>query len=163
MKNDDLLKDFHIGKWIKEVAFQKHISSKEIVKVFDPPRYGGNEDKIFKLKDLDVEVALRISNLLGFNLLRMISDRYLVHLPFSGNNIKDAYDTITLDLQTSRFMIQRKRKKDFWEQIHIGQYLKDAVQKKGWSEHYLLTSTMRHPKKFSKNFGQITFQWIYVF
>jgi len=42
-------------------------------------------------------------------------------------------------------------------------FMLQIVKKSIKEKEMLLTSTMRHPKIFSRNFGQINLQWIYVF
>ena len=123
---------------IKDIALKKNITVKKIAKAFFPPRYQNNECKIFRLKDLNVEDAIRISHALDYNLLEMISEKYLSHLPSSRSDLKYAYDFMILNFQTGSYQIHRiKKDNDSWKHIHIGQYIKELVQKKGWSEHFL--------------------------
>ena len=137
MKNNNFLKDLHIGRIIKDIAIQNHVQAKHLVHAFHPVRYRDNADKIFKLKDMDLEVIIRISYTLEFNLLEMISEKYLPHLPFSGSNLKEVDAYITLCIRTGHFKIQKKEKNGDWEDIHIGQSIKKIIQQKGWSEGYL--------------------------
>jgi len=138
MKKDDYLKDFHLGRLIKEIAHQRSISSSQLELAFNPRRYERNADKIFKLEDLDIEDFIRICNVLEFNLLETITNKYLPHIPFKGDLIKYAYQSITLHFTTNHFTINRNEENNtYLEDIHIGQYIKETVQKKGWRQHYL--------------------------
>ena len=138
MKKNDFLKELHLGRLIKEIADQKHISSSRLELAFDPRRYERNAEKIFKLEDLDIEDTIRICNILESNLLETISNRYLSHIPFFGSHFKYAYQSITLHFPTNHFTINRNEENNtYLEKIHIGHYIKELSQKKHWSQQYL--------------------------
>ena len=138
MKKDDNINELHLGRLIKEIAHQKSISSSRLELAFIPPRYQHNADKIFKLADLDIEDAVQICNILESNLFETISNKYLSHIPFYGNHIKYAYQSITLHFPTNHFTINRNEENNtYLENIHIGQYIKEMVEKRKWSQHYL--------------------------
>ena len=131
MKNDGYLKEFHIGRMIKELASQKHVPSKKLTEALLPSRYQFNTDKIFNLSDIDVEDAIRISKILDFNLLDNISHTYLSHIPFTGSYLEKTNYSILLSLSTKRFVFNIK---EDLEKIHIGKYIKKMVHSKGWIE-----------------------------
>ena len=141
MKNEDYfdyIKDFHLGSMIKEIAGQQKIAASKIMEVLNPPRYQKNVDKIFKIKDMDIDDVIRISRLLEHKLLEMISYKYLSHLPFSGIYLGQTYDSITLCLKTNSFKISRKEDIfNFLENFHIGDYIKIIAQQKGLYEKEL--------------------------
>ena len=131
-KNDyDYLNDLHIGRMIKEIACQKHVSSKKLTEAFSPYRYQLNADKIFKLSDMDVEDTIRISRIIDFNLLDTLSKTYLSHIPFTGSYLEQTDYSIMLNLSTRRFVLNIK---EDMERVHIGSYIKKWVRNKGWGE-----------------------------
>jgi len=99
MKNSELLKDLHIGRIIKEIASQKNISTKKIANVIN--RYQKNADKLFRLNDMDVEDIVLISYLFEYNILYLLSDKYLPHLPYSNNFISDKSCLLKIDLRNN--------------------------------------------------------------
>lgn len=134
MKNDEFFDDFHIGRLIKKIADERNIASGKIAEAFEPVRYTNNADKIYKLRDMNVEDALRIADKLDYNLLGEISEKYLPYLQLSGHNINQEFDAIVLNLDTNRYEIHRRETKDaLWENIHIGDYIKRIVKEKGLS------------------------------
>jgi len=141
MKNEDYfdyLKDFHLGSMIQEIAGQQQIVASKIVEVLYPSRYQNNADKIFKIKDMDIDDVIRISQLLEHKLLEMISDKYLSHLPFSGIYLGKINASLTLYFETKRFLIDNKEEEsNFLKYIHIGDIIKELAKEKGWSEQDL--------------------------
>ena len=135
MKNEDLLIDLHIGSMIKEVAFKKQVSAKKIADAIN--RYDRNADKIFKLNDMYMEDVQIISHLLMCNFLKIISDKYLSHIPFTGNILTQENFSIILDMQSKCFQIKKKntKKEDF--EIHIGSYIKEVAKKNGIREQQI--------------------------
>ena len=131
MRNDDYLKELHIGRIIKELACQNHVSSKKLTGTLFPNRYQLNADKIFKLSDMDVEDVIRMSKIIGFNLLEKISNTYLSHIPFTGSYLEQTDYSITLGLSTRRFVLNIK---EDLEKVHIGKFIKKLAQNKGWVE-----------------------------
>jgi len=81
MKYKKYLKSLNIGSLVKDIADIMQISSCKIVNVLNPVRYEGNENKIFKLNDIDTKDLVRISFLLNYNFLERLSNEYLPMLP----------------------------------------------------------------------------------
>jgi transcriptional regulator with XRE-family HTH domain len=135
-KNDDFLKDLHIGSIIKEIALQKGISSKKIVAVIR--RYQQNADKIFKINDMDIEDIIYISYLLEYNILEFLVKKYVSHLPCSKHfNDADAC-LLKIDMRTQRVTVSPAINNcDFLKNIHIGQCIKKIAQQNGWNEQEL--------------------------
>ena len=74
--------EFHIGKIIKRIVSQKHISSMNLTEAIH--RYQKNADKIYKLEDMDVEDVIQISYMLKYNICRFSNRRAIVE-PFKRN------------------------------------------------------------------------------
>ena len=135
MKNDHLLKDFHIGKMIKEIARRKEISSGKLSATIH--RYQQNAEKIFKLKDMHVDDVIRISYTLEYNLLEALSDIYLSRFQFTEYK-RRSESYIEFDTQTRTFTIKENSgNSNFLEDIHIGEHIKKIAIKKGWKAHDL--------------------------
>ena len=94
-------------------------------------------DKIFKLDDMYVEDVILISNLLKFNFLKIISDKYLSNIPFTGINLKKENFSIILDMSSNSFQIRKNHIKQEEYEIHIGSYIKDVAHKKGIKEQQI--------------------------
>ena len=80
MKNNNLLKELHVGSMIKEIVDRQSISAKQVAEAIDC--YTENGDKIYKLKDMDGGDIAKISYLSGDNLLEGISENYLSITPY---------------------------------------------------------------------------------
>ena len=132
MKNEDLLIDLHIGSMIKEVAIEKQVSAKKIADAIN--RYDGNADKIFKLSDMYVDDVKIISHLLTCNFLKIISDKYLSHIPFTGNLLTQENFSIILDMQSNCFQIKKQNTKKEDLEICIGSYIKEVAKQNGIRE-----------------------------
>jgi transcriptional regulator with XRE-family HTH domain len=136
MKNDDFLKDCHIGKIIKEIALQRGVSSKKLAEKIC--RYQQNADKIFKLDDMDIEDVIRISYLLEYNILDVLAQKYLSHLPCSNKNIGAETCLLKIDVENRRVTTYETiNNYDFLKKIYIGQYIRDVAKKNDWSGQYL--------------------------
>jgi len=155
MGDDDLFKDdLHIGKMIKEIAIQKQVSAKKIADAIQ--RYNGNADKIFKLDDMYVEDIILISYLLKFNFLRIISNKYLSHIPFTGDILKQENFSITLEMPSNSFRIIKKSEKKDRLEVHIGDYIKDVALKKGIKKLYITNQLGRSQGLISYLYKQNT-------
>jgi transcriptional regulator with XRE-family HTH domain len=132
-KNNDLLKDLHIGSIIKEIALQKGVSSKRIATLINYDQH--NADKIFKMDDMNIEDVVRISCLLEYNILDLFAKKYLPHLPYTVNHIKSESYLIKIDMRTLRITTNEPiNNYDFLKEIHIGQYIKEVAKRKDWYE-----------------------------
>jgi len=132
MKDDDILKDLHIGKIIKEIALQKGVSSKKIAATIR--RDLQNADKIFKMTDMDVEDIVNISYLLEYNILEFISQKYLSHLPYIGKSFSADSCLLKIDMRTERITTYDAFNSDFLKKTHIGQHIRELAKKKKWNE-----------------------------
>ena len=136
MKKNDFYSDLHIGKIIKEIASQKGISSKQIATVIH--RYQNNADKIFKLEDMDIEDIIHISYLLEYNLLDLVSKKYLSHISCKSNLVVEETCWLKIDMLTLRVTTYEvKNDYNFFKKIYIGQHIKEVAEQKHWSEQML--------------------------
>ena len=132
MKNNGLFKQLHVGKIIKDIAKQRQVSSSVLANVIN--RYHQNTDKIFRLEDMDVEDVVQISYALEHNILEVLSDDYLCHLPSVASKPEHENYSITLDLPSERFKIKKHAGNcDFLDDIHIGEHIRSLVEKIGWN------------------------------
>ena len=58
-----------------------------------------------------IEDVKQISHLLKYNFLKIISDKYLSLIPFTGNILKQEHFSITLEIPSNRFIIKKKIRK----------------------------------------------------
>ena len=134
MVNDD----FHIGRIIKRIVSQKHISSSNLIEAIR--RYQKNADKIYKLEDMDVEDVIQISYMLKYNILEWFSRKYLSHLPNLRTGLEQEVYSLTLNMQTKKFTDTGNTGNcDFLKEIHFGDHLRKVAKKNGWSSKYLET------------------------
>ena len=69
-----------------------------------------------------------------YNILEMISDDYMNHLPLNEYKHEHECYSITLDLPTKRCIIKNNAGNcDFIENIYIGKHIRSLVEKLGWS------------------------------
>jgi transcriptional regulator with XRE-family HTH domain len=130
--------DFHIGKIIKGMVSQKHISSASLIEAIH--RYQKNADKIYKLEDMDVEDVIQISYALKYNILEELSQKYLSHLPHAETGLEQEKYSLTLDMQTKKFTVTGNTGNcDFLRELHFGDRLRKVTEKNGWSSKYLET------------------------
>jgi len=54
MNDNSDLQDFHIGNIIRETADRQGVAAAALATVLEPPRYRGNEEKIFRIKDFHI-------------------------------------------------------------------------------------------------------------
>ena len=131
MKDNDFLKDLHIGNIIKEIALQKAITSKKIAEMIN--RYHNNADKLFHLDDMNVEDVVRISYLLEYNILDFVAQKYLSHLP--------SIDYINAPSRLMKFNLEKKEviiygtlnNCDFLKNTHIGQRIREVAVRNKWN------------------------------
>ena len=135
MGRDLLIDELNIGKMIKEIAIQNQVSARKIAEAIN--RYDGNSDKIFKLDDMYVEDIKRISILLKYNFFKIISDKYLSHIPFAGDFLKQEQISIFLDIPSNSFQIRKNHLKQDKHEIHIGSYIKEIAKKNEVNEQYI--------------------------
>jgi transcriptional regulator with XRE-family HTH domain len=132
MKNNDLLKDLHIGSIIKEIARQKGISSKQITNTIY--KYQKNADKIFRLNDMDTEDVVRISYLLRYNILECIVQQYISTLPTVNKLKVSEFYILKLDMSNLRITIDETFYNcDFLKNIYIGERIRKVVEMNGYS------------------------------
>ena len=125
---NDSYQNLHIGGLIKEIAEQKQIPSRQLADAIN--RYKKNADKIYKLKDMDVEDVVRISYSLECPILEHISEKYMYHLPPVRNKPAQEQLAITFYIKTRRYDLHGITKScDFLNNIHVGQYIKDMAEK----------------------------------
>jgi len=146
MRNFDYMNNLHFGQMLKEIVHEKQVSSKKLTEAFSPSRYQLNADKIFKLSDVDVEDAIRISKIIDFNLLDNISNTYLSNIPFTGSYLEQTNYSIILNLSTRRFVFNIK---EDLEKIHIGKYIKKLVHNEGWVERDIANRMKCNPSLVS--------------
>ena len=134
MKQTINLNSLHIGSMIKEIAHNKGISALQIADILH--RYQQNASKIYQRHDMDIADIILISYLLEYNFLKIISEKYLSHLPFTiENNLKPECYRIEWNTQNELFsVIGDIGKDDTLQKINIGQHIRKFAQKKGWSE-----------------------------
>jgi hypothetical protein len=132
MKQNTNLDNLHIGNMIKEIAHQKHVPAKEIAALIR--RYEKNAGKIYGLDDMDVEDVILISYLLEYNFLKVISEKYLSHLPPVETKSEQENYHLNLDMQIG---YGNTGNSDFLREIHIGKHIKKFAEKKGWNQHYV--------------------------
>ncbi|MCL2041603.1 MAG: helix-turn-helix domain-containing protein [Bacteroidales bacterium] len=132
MKKDDHLKYLYIGAMIKEVARRKGVSSGTLAHLIG--KYMENVSEIYKLDDMDSEDVVKISYLLEYNLLEIISKKYLPHLPFTGHSPNQESYCMNLDIKTGVISANRNIGNCiFLKKIHIGQYIRKIAKKNGWN------------------------------
>ena len=153
MERDLLLEDLNIGNMIREIAIQKQVSARKIAEAIN--RYDGNSDKIFKLDDMYVEDVISISILLNYNFLKVISDKYLSHIPFTGEILKQENFSIILNMPSNCFHIKKCIKQEN-NKIHIGDYIKDVAKKKEIKEQYIADQIGRSQGLISHLYKQKT-------
>jgi len=143
MENNDLWKELHIGRMIKETALQQNVSSIKIAKAIG--RYVNNESKIFKLDDMYVIDLQKISVVLKVNLLELISKKYLSHIPVVGYNLKKENFAITCDLSTNIFKINiiNAFEPDLKKPENIGKYIAEIVEKKALTQNFIASKIGR--------------------
>ena len=148
MKNNDLYEKIHIGRIIKDIARQRHVSSGVLTQAIS--RYQRNADKLFRLEDMDVEDVIRISYALKYNILEMLSNDYMQQLPLIEYKHKHECYSITLDLPIKRCVIKNNAGNcDFLTDIYIGKHIRSVVEKLGWSAKYLATRLSCAPNTIS--------------
>ncbi|MCL2245566.1 MAG: hypothetical protein FWC10_00395 [Lentimicrobiaceae bacterium] len=136
MKNNDFLKNLHIGKMVCEIAHQKEVSSKKIAETI--LRYERNSHKIFQLHDMDVEDIVHISYLLEYNILEDISKNYLSQLPYKKNIWNHNAHIIEYDVEKNFFQILNHDNSCFFlKHVQLGEHIKSVAETNGWNEHGL--------------------------
>ena len=136
MKNNDVYEKIHVGRIIKDIARQRHVASGILAQAIT--RYQRNADKMFRLEDMYVHDVVRISYALEYNILEMLSNDYMNHLPLIEYKHEHECYSITLDLQTKHCIIKQNAGNcDFLTDIKIGKHIRRIVEKIGWSAKYL--------------------------
>jgi transcriptional regulator with XRE-family HTH domain len=131
-KNNDFLKDLHIGRIIKEIALQKGISSKKIAGIINHDQ--NNADKIFHANDMNIEDVIRISYLLKCNILELITKNYLSHFTCTNHSIVAESCLLKIDMRTQIVTIYDEFcNSDFLKNIHIGKHIREIAKKKEWN------------------------------
>ena len=79
---------------------------------------------------MDCEAMVRVSYLMRYNFLKVISEKYLSHLPVIENNSEEERYYMELDEQSGRFkIIGDIGNKEVLLKIHIGHYIKAFADK----------------------------------
>ena len=138
MEKDDFLDDLHIGKIVEEIADHNRVSPKQIAEVIC--RYQNNAEKIFKLNDMNTEDVVKISYVLKYNLLEMLSEKYIPHL--SGFELSPKQPYCIIEVNTKSMQCKSNRfagNYDFLndENIRIGKYIRNVAEEKGLNEQAL--------------------------
>jgi transcriptional regulator with XRE-family HTH domain len=133
MKKDDYPKDLYIGSMIKDIMEQKKdVALKEIADLI--LKYQKNTHKIYDLYDMDSDDLAKTSCLLKYNFLRVISEKYLSHLPFH-NYIINGSRLVKFDLENRKIIIYDPFDNcDFLDDVNVGQLTKEIAERKGWNE-----------------------------
>ena len=136
MKKDNYLEELHIGSMIKEVALKRKIPSKNLAASIHLDK--NNADKIYKKKDMHIDNAVRLSYALEYNLLKMIAEKHLSHLPVIGNMPEQADFSLTLDTQNRSITYTREAGScNFLSRIHVGAHIQRIAENKGWNEQFM--------------------------
>ena len=136
MKKDNYLTELHIGSMIKEVALKREISSKDLAASINLDK--DNADKIYKKKDMHIINVVRLSYALEYNLLKMIAEKYLSHLPEVGNMPEQADISLTLDTQNRSITYTREAGNcNFLSKIDVGKHIQRIAESKGWNEQFM--------------------------
>ena len=134
MKPDDYPSDLHVGDLIKDIASQRHVSTKTLtdaIRVYQKD----NSYKVYHSNDMDCENIVIASYLLKCNILNLIAQKYLSHLPFPDCAITVESRTMKIDAENNRVtMYNPFNNYDFLKNTHIGQNIREFAQKKGWKE-----------------------------
>ena len=132
MQNEICLKEYHIGKKIKEIAAIKGISSEKIATVLK--RYHHNADKIFHKEDMYADDVVKISYLLNYNLLLFVVQKYLQHLPFTKNKFEADCCLLQVDMTTRSVTdYHTQNHSEFICNIHVGQHIRKVAKNNGLS------------------------------
>jgi transcriptional regulator with XRE-family HTH domain len=131
MKNN-LFKDFHIGKIIKEIALRKGVSSKAIAAVINYSQQ--NADKVFRMNDMNIEDVIRISYLLEHNILFFVMNKFLPQLSGVENLIEEGDYILQTDVKSRSVSINEIATDcDFLKNIHIGNHIREYAKENNWS------------------------------
>jgi transcriptional regulator with XRE-family HTH domain len=146
------LDDFHIGKIIKEIALLKKISSRKITEAIY--RYKNNAHKIYQLRDMDIEDVVRISYLLEYNILQVVSEKFLRHIPYDHKaDAKDEDGWLKIDLKSLCVTSNNSLNSlEFLKKIHIGQFIREVARKKDISGNSLSEQLKCTPSAISELF-----------
>ena len=122
------INEFHIGNYFKKVAFEKGITARMFAKAIDS--YHQNAEKIFLLDDMDIEDVIRISYLLQHNILFFVVNEYLSHLFNTHEDSEADSCLLTVNMkERSIFSHESVDNCDFLQKIHIGNCIREVVQK----------------------------------
>ena len=126
------LKDLHVGKIIKEIAFKRGISSKSIACAIN--RSQQNADKIFWMDDMDIEDIIRISYLLEHNILFFIVNDFLSHCSYIDAHIETETCLLKVDMKNRCVVVNESTSNcNFLKDIHIGKHILKVANKNNWS------------------------------
>ena len=135
MKNTTY-KNLIIGNMIKEIATRKGVSSKEISNCIG--LYQSNPHKIYGLDDMDSEDVIKISYLMKYNLLQVISKEYLSHLPLIENHPDNENYYMELDAKTGHYkIIGDIENANALSKVYVGKHIRKFAEKNGWSGQYM--------------------------
>ena len=133
MKKEDYLKNLHIGSMIKEIARQRGVSAKTLADLI--LRYQQNTGKLYLLDDMNSEDVVKISYLLEYNFLHVISEKYLAHLPSPDYIISVESRFMKFDLENKKVMIYDPANNyDFLDDVDIGKLIKKVAKQKRCNE-----------------------------
>ena len=135
MKNKTYPEDLHIGRMIKEIVKQKNVPVTAQMIADLILKYQSNAHKIYDLDDMDCNDIVKISYLLGNNILDFLSKKYLSHLPFPNCEITVESRLMKFDLKKKKIMIYEPfAGYDFLSEVEIGQIIRKVAENKGWDE-----------------------------
>jgi plasmid maintenance system antidote protein VapI len=131
MKKEISLDKLHVGSMIKEIVQRKGIPPKELADLI--LRYQENAAKIYQVNDMECDEMVKISYTTSYNFLKVISEKYLSHLPAIENDSYPYY--MEYEPQTGHFKIVGDlNSKDALQNIHVGQHIRTFADKNGWDE-----------------------------
>jgi len=94
-----------------------------------------NAHKIPGLKDMDTKDVVKISYLLKYNLLELLTERYLSHILCPASSQLRPFHVIEVNTGTLRCTVnQNAGNYDFLNKISIGQYIQSIAVQKGLSK-----------------------------
>lgn len=136
MKKDTKLEKFHFGSMIQKIALQKDIPSQKVADRI--LLYQKNPNKIYQVNDMDCDNIVKISYLLEYNFLNVISEKYLSHLPLIETIHEQEIYYIEWDMQSKHFFVNRDLRNDgTLKNIYIGRYIRAFAEKNEWDEQYM--------------------------
>ena len=133
MKNKANLEKLHIGSMIKEIAMQKEITHQKITALI--LRYQESPIKVYHVNDMDCDNMVKISYMMEYNFLKVISEKYLSHIPVVEKDLNEKKYYMVLNDKTGDFKIMGDLKdNEVLKKLYVGHHLKAFADKNGWNE-----------------------------